>query len=222
MKAKDKTERTVIAIPTIPARRHLHERVEAAWLEHTCQPVDVVFSEAGDSWCAGLNDIWAQVRDPAPAIFVLGSDDMIPADDNWLPPLLDSIERGTLGAPCVIDPRFTNYGGHLEPVPDGTPSDMASFIVISGMWGDTVFPLPDDLHYFGDNLVCVLLARAGIPCVAVPSSRIRHLCAEEGRGAGCGDEAARMLVDSRTYTRALEELGIDRKTLPAGQRGPLA
>lgn len=212
----------VIAVPTIPERAHRLDDVAAAWQQHTCQPVDVFFSDKPGSWAAGLNDIWERVRKTPPAVFVCGSDDMVPADGNWLPPLLDYMGRGVSPAPCVIDPRFTNYGGHLTPVPDGTPADMSSFPILHGMWGDTVFPLPDDLHYYSDNLIAVKLAAAGIPCVACPSSRITHLWAEEGRGAGEGSEERRMLNDSLRYTAALAELGIDRGALPAGQRGPLA
>lgn len=214
--------RIVIAVPTIPERRHLWPTVEAAWMTHTCQPVAVIFSEAPGSWAAGLNDIWAQVRDEPPAVFVCGSDDMVPADGNWLPPLEHWLDRGRFPAPTVIDPRFTNYGGHLVSVDDGTPSEMSSFPVIAGAWCDEVFPLPEDLHYYADNLISVKLSRAARPCVAVPSSRIQHLWAAEGRGAGEGSEEQRMLVDTVRYTHALAELGIDRLTLPLGQRGPLA
>lgn len=215
------TPRVVIAIPTIAERAELCAATARSWQERTCQPLEAITSLAPGGWAAGLNDVWAQVRDPAPAVFVCASDDMVPADDNWLPPLLDVMSRGAYPAPAVVDPRFTNYGGHLEPVPDGTPSDMSSFPVLHGQWGDSVFPLPDDLHYYADNLVAVKLALLGIPCVAVPSSRIQHLWAKEGRGAGAGDEDVRMLIDSRRYTRALEELGVDRKQLPEGQRGPI-
>lgn len=213
--------RIVVAIPTIEARAELCTVTIEAWHRHTCQPVETITSHAAGGWAAGLNDVWAQVRDPAPAVFVCASDDMQPADDNWLPPLLDVMSRGAYPAPCVIDPRFTNYGGHLNPVPDGTPSDMSSFPVLHGQWGDSVFPLPQGLSYYADNLIAVKLARIGIPCVAVPSSRIEHLWAPEGRGFGLGSEEAAMIEHSRRYTEALAELGVDRKGLPAGQRGPL-
>lgn len=211
----------IVAVPTIPERRHLREPVEEAWRHHTCQPIDVMFSEAGTSWCDGLNAIFDQIRDDPPLVFVCGSDDMIPSDDNWLPPLLTLMGRGVYPAPLVDDPRFTNYGGHPQPVADGTPSDMSSFPVLHREWLAAVFPLPAGLMYYGDNLISVLLARAGIPCVACPSSRIRHLHAPEGRGAGYGTEERRMLVDTVRYSRALQALGIDRGCLPAGQRGPL-
>lgn len=210
----------VVAIPTIAERGDLAEQTAAAWHLHTCQPVRTVISAAGDSWAAGLNDVWQQVRHLEPDVFVCGSDDMVPDDDNWLPPLLEYLAQGMFPAPCVVDPRFTNYGGHRSPVDDGTSSDGSSFPVIAGGWGDLIFPLPPDLHYYADNLFAVLLERAGHPCVAVPSSRIRHLWAREGRGAGFGDESTRMLVDTVRYTETLQALGIDRVLLPAGQRGP--
>lgn len=181
----------------------------------------MIFSEAGSTWAAGLNDIWAQVREDPPSYFVLGSDDMVPAGDFWLPALESWIRRGFLAAPRVDDPRFVNYGGYDFPVPDGTPSQMATLIVIDGAWGDTVFPLPEDLHYFSDNLACVKLDRAGVSCVAVPSSVIVHEHAMEGRGAGYGDENTRLYIDTVRYTRALDELGLDRAALPEKQRGGL-
>lgn len=211
----------VVAIPTIAERAHARDQVAKAWQQHTCQPVDVIFSDVPGGWGAGLNDIWERIRRDPPDILVCGSDDMLPEDDNWLPPLLDLMERGVYPAPCVIDPRFTNYGGHLTAVPDGTPADMSSFPVLHRQWLGSVFPLPAGLSYYLDNLIAVLLARAGIPCVACPSSRIRHLHAAEGRGFGHGSEEQAMIAHSRRYTAALAELGIDRKDLPPGQRGAL-
>lgn len=213
--------RIVTAIPTLLERAELCAHTIEAWKRHTCQPIETITSTAPGGWAAGLNDIWAQVRDPAPDVFVCASDDMIPADDNWLPPLFDHIARGVYPAPCVIDPRFVNYGGHLKPVPDGTESEMSTLPVLSGMWGDVVFPLPDDLHYYADNLIAVRLFQNAIRCVAVPSSRIRHLWAEEARGAGAPTEQIRMSIDSERYTLALAEMGLERETLPKNLRGPL-
>jgi hypothetical protein len=215
-------QRVVIAIPTITERQPRWASVEAAWKLHTCEPLEVIFSTAPGSWAAGLNAVWRHVAHDPPDVFVCGSDDMIPADDNWLPPLLRQLAQGLFPAPCVIDPRFTNHGGHPQPVPDGTPSDMSSFPVIRGDWGPVVFPLPENLHYYSDNLIAVKLDHAGVKCVACPSTRIDHLWAKEGRGAGEGSEESRMLVDTVRYTAALAELGIDRQTLPLGQKGPLA
>lgn len=210
----------VVAIPTIAERGELANNTAREWHMHTCQPVRTIASDALGSWAAGLNEVWELVREDEPDVFVCGSDDMVPDDDNWLPPLLHHLERGEFPAPTVVDPRFTNYGGHRTPVADGTPSDASSFPVILGAWCELIFPLPADLHYFADNLFSVLLERAGHPCVAVPSSRIRHLWAQEGRGAGFGDEQTRMLVDSVRYSDYLESLGIERTSLPVGQRGP--
>ena len=69
-----------------------------------------------------------------------------------------------------------------------------------GDWLDAVFPLPEDLHYFGDDLIRERLARIGVPCVAVPSSRIHHRWDQRGRGAGAGSEGARMEIDAPATT----------------------
>lgn len=137
-----------VAIPTIEARGDRWREAAAAFQAHTCQPVTVIPSYAPGGWAAGLNEVWRQVRIRQPDVFVCGSDDMLPEDDNWLPPLLAALARGVYPAPCVIDPRWTNYGGHRRPVPDGTPSQMASFPVLHGGWCDAVFPLPPDLSYY--------------------------------------------------------------------------
>lgn len=218
--------RIVVAIPTIPERQDMWAAVTRVWQTLTCEPVEVILSTAPGSWAAGLNDACfrAAMRGPLTDrdVFVCGSDDMIPADDYWLPPLLEMLDRAVFPAPCVVDPRFTNYGGHPQPVPDGVPADMSTFPILRGDWAQHVFPLPPDLHYYADNLIAVKLQLAGVLCVACPSSIITHLWAKEGRGAGEGSEEARMLVDTSRYTAALAELGVDRQLLPAGQKGPLA
>lgn len=211
----------VIAIPTIEERGDRWERSAEEWQKHTCQPVKVVPSWAPGGWGAGLNEVWGQVESDPPDVFVCSSDDMVPVDGNWLPPLLDEIARGAYPAPTVVDPRFTNYGGHGRKVPDGTPSQMSTLPVLHGGWCDAVFPLPDELSYYADNLIAVKLLKAGIPCVAVPSSVIRHDHAKEGRGFGHGSESAAMRVHARLYADALAELGIDRMSLPTKLRGPI-
>lgn len=212
----------VVAVPTINARGNAWHEVMTRFAKHTCQPVTVIPSWAPGGWAAGLNEVWEQVKHDPPDAFVCGSDDMYPEDDNWLPPLLDALARGAYPAPAVIDPRWTNYGGHRTKVADGTPSLMSTFPIILGGWGDAVFPLPDDLSYYADNLIAVKLRQAGIECVAVPSSRIRHLHLRAGRGFGLGSEARAMKEHSLRYTRALDELGIERTSLPTNLRGPLA
>lgn len=213
------TPNVVVAVPTIEARGNAWQEVMASFGRHTCQPLAVIPSWAEGGWGAGLNEVWAQVRQDPPDVFVCASDDMHAADDNWLPPLLDALERGAYPAPTVIDPRWTNYGGHTKPVADGTPSHMSTLPILHGGWGDAVFPLPDGLSYFADNLIAVKLSLAGIECVAVPSSRIRHLHLAAGRGFGHGTEQKAMLAHSRLYSLALHELGVDRRRLPVNLRG---
>ncbi len=219
LKLKRPSPSVVVAIPTITERGSVWEDTAETFRLHTCQPVQVIASYAEGGWGAGLNDAWEQVRETPPDVFVCGSDDMLPEDDNWLPPLLDALEKGVYPAPTVIDPRWTNYGGHRKLVPDGTPSKMSSFPILHGGWGDTVFPLPEDLSYFADNLIAVKLLQADIECVAVPSSKIRHLWLKAGRGFGHGSENRAMIEHSKRYTQALEEIGVDRSTLPSALRG---
>lgn len=209
----------VVAIPTIKARGKAWHDCEVAFAAHTCQPVTVIASYAKGGWGAGLNDVWQQVSGDPPDVFVCSSDDMIPEDDNWLPPLLRHLEAGAYPAPTVIDPRWTNYGGFDKPVPDGTPSHMSTFPVLVGEWGNAVFPLPPGLSYYADNLIAVKLAQAGIECVAVPSSRIRHAHDQRGRGFGHGTEQKAMMAHSRLYTAALDELGVNRRRLHTRLRG---
>jgi hypothetical protein len=209
----------VVAVPTIAERGNAWEVAAEHFARFTCQPVEVIPSWREGGWAAGLNEVWEQVREDPPDVFCCSSDDMWPANDNWLPPLLDALRAGAYPAPTVEDPRWTNYGGHSKPVPDGTPSLMSTFPVLHGGWGDAVFPLPDDLSYFADNLIAVKLSLAGIECVSVPSSRIIHGHDPRGRGFGLGSEQKAMMVHSRRYTVALAELGVERKTLASNLRG---
>lgn len=200
----DEQLRIVVAMPTVPERSDACAQACVDWQRHTRLAVDVVTSLVPGGWCAGLNDVWRRRRDVD--MFVCASDDMVPEDDGWLAPVLEHMRRGAMPVPCVIDPRWTNYGGFDEPVPDGTPSPRCTFPILAGPWLDIVFPLPDDLHYFGDDLIRDRLLDAGIPSVAVPTSRIRHHFDQRARGAGAGSEAARMEVDAPRYRRELERL----------------
>lgn len=212
--------KVVLAVPTIPARRERLPGLEQLWRDRTPEAeLEIIYSEAGESWAAGLNDVWSQVRNDPPEVFVLGSDDMIPGDERWLPNAHYWLTFGKVPAPTVEDPRFTSFGGFPHHVPDGTPSEMTAFIIIDGKWGDDVFPLPADLHYFSDNAACYLLTRAGHEIVAVPTCRIIHAHAQEGRGAGYGSENMRLHIDTVRYTRWLDSIGVDRASLPAAQRG---
>jgi GT2 family glycosyltransferase len=204
--------RVVVAVPTVSDRAEVCAATVAAYRERTPEPVDVVISTAPGGWCAGLNDVWRRCR--GADVFVCASDDMVPEDDEWLFPLLDAVGDGAFPAPCVIDPRWTNYGGFDAPVPDGTTSPRCTFPVLSGAWLERVFPLPDDLHYFGDDLIRERLVRLGVPCVAVPSSRIRHLWVEAARGAGAGSEGARMAVDAPRFQEALVSSDVEQRSEP--------
>ena len=209
----------VVAIPTIKARPNAWRECAAAFERHTCQPVTVIPSYAKGGWGAGLNEVWEQVKGDPPDVFVCSSDDMQPIDDNWLPPLLRHLALGAYPAPTVIDPRWTNYGGHNKPVADGTPSHMSTFPVLVGEWGNAVFPLPVGLSYYADNLIALKLSLHGIECVAVPSSLIQHTHDQRGRGFGHGSEEKAMRAQSPIYTAACDELGVRRKMLHTRLRG---
>lgn len=214
--------RVVIAIPTILARPGLAERTADVWHQRTPgHDLTTIITTEGESWAAGLNHVAAAIADDPPDVLACGSDDMIPADEQWLHHAATWLEQGMYPAPRVDDPRFVNYGGHRHPVPDGTPAGMSTFPLIRGDWLDYVFPLPPDLHYYSDNLIALKLHRAGIQCVAAPACRILHLHAPEGRGAGYGTENTRLHIDTVRYTRELDALGIDRDALTDGLRGPL-
>ena len=212
--------RVVLACPTIPVRVHRRPDLERLWHERTPDhDLEIIYSEAGTTWGDGLNDVYEQVRARLPDVLICGSDDMYPGDERYLPAVLPWLEKNLYPAPKVEDPRFVNYGGHPHPVPDGTPGDMSTFPILRGDWLPLVFPLPEGLHYFSDNLIAALLAVAGVSCVAVPSCRIIHAHAKEGRGAGFGSENMRLHIDTVRYTRVLEQMGIDRASLPPNLRG---
>lgn len=215
--------KVLIAIPTIDARPGLAEKTADRWRELTPgADVETIISTAGDSWGDGLNDVVSQLHMTSTDVLICGSDDMVPADDLWLPTVQPWLAAACFPVPRVDDPRFVNYGGPDHPsiqVEDGTPTTMSTFPILRGDWLPRVFPLPDGLHYFADNLISALLWRDGIQAVAVPSCRILHLHAQEGRGAGYGSENTRLHIDTVRYSRALAERGIDRASLPGNLRG---
>src|SRR5437762_2612340 len=118
IKFRHPSPHVVVGIPTIEERGDVWRETAEKFRLHTCQPVRVIPSWAPGGWGAGLNEIWSRIRIHPPDVFVCGSDDMYPEDDNWLPPLLDALSKGVYPAPTVIDPRWTNYGGHRRSVAD--------------------------------------------------------------------------------------------------------
>ncbi len=215
--------RVVVAIPTIAARPGLAEKTGERWIAATPDAdVTVLISTAGSSWGDGLNDIYDRVRIDPPDLFICGSDDMIPAADQWLPAIVPFLENDCFPVPRVSDPRFENYGGPNHPqqeVSDGCPTYMSTFPILKREWLPLVFPVPEGLHYFCDNWISAALWLRGVHAVAVPSCRILHLHAREGRGAGYGSENNRLYIDTVRYSRFLESKGIDRLSLPDPIRG---
>lgn len=147
---------------------------------------------------------------------------MEPSSDEWLPQIQPWLDKGFFPVPRVSDPRFENFGGPRHPqevVGDGCPTYMSTFPILKGEWLPTVFPLPPGQHYFADNWISAALYLAGVKAVAVPSCRILHMHAMEGRGAGYGSENSRLYIDTVRYSRFLASRGIDRLSLPDSIRG---
>ena len=183
----------VVAIPTIPERGEAWESVGAAWRAKTTQEVIIEPSWRKPTWAAGLNEVWE--KHPDADILVCGSDDMTPRDDEWLPSIEPYLDTGVI-APQVIDPRFTRFAPEVK---DGAPTDMSSFPILAGKWLSRVFPLPEELHYYSDNLISDRVPQT----VAVPSCVIVHTMDMRGRGAGMGDESLRMAHDRTLYRKLL-------------------
>lgn len=192
----------VLAIPTIADRGDAWEEVGEKFQTQTCQPLIVRPAYRPGGWCDGLNEAWE--AHPDADVFICGSDDMEPKDANWFPPLLRFLEQGKYPAPKMEnhDPvrGYWEYPGTWEPDPvDGTPSKMSTFCVLKGEWLPHVFPLPENFHYYGDDEIARRLRKAGIPCVACPSSVIVHRMESVGRGAGMGSEDVRMAYDREVF-----------------------
>ena len=187
----------VIAIPTIAERPGLADETAQKWRDQTCIPIEIHVTTYGDTWAAGLNDAWK--NHPDADIFVCASDDMYPEDGYWLPCVQERLERGESPVPLMLDPRFTIYGGSINEVPDGTQTHMTNFPVLRREWLSSVFPLPEELHYFSDNLIADRLHGIGVPTVATLEFVIRHDADPRGRGAGMGDEPTRMAHDKQVY-----------------------
>lgn len=195
----------ILAIPSIRDRGEAWKEVGEKFQRHTCQPLTVEPGFRKGGWCDGLNETWEKHQDAD--VFICGSDDMEPLDDNWLPPILRFLDEGKYPAPAMHnhDPErgFWIYPGawELDPV-DGTPSKMSTFCVLKKEWLPRVFPLPSNFHYYGDDEIARRLRAIGVECVACPSSVIVHHMDPRGRGAGMGSEGLRMEHDREIF-RAL-------------------
>lgn len=187
----------VIAIPTNGLRHDTLQATKDAWVRHTCQPITFHVTTYGDTWAAGLNDAWK--THPDADVFVCASDDMFPEDDFWLPPAVSHLDKNECPVPTVLDPRMTTHGGTQDTywegeVTEGAPARMTNFPILKREWLDKVFPLPEDLHYFSDNLIGDRLKAAGIPLVTCLDIRIRHAWDQRGR-----NESERMQADRKRY-----------------------
>lgn len=168
-----------------------------SWTSRTHVPVEFHVTTYGSTWAAGLNDAWR--AHPDADIFCAGSDDMYPENDRWLDVVVGSLGNDESPVPLMLDPRFTIYGGSQQEVADGTHTHMTNFPVLRGNWLSSVFPLPENLHYFSDNLIADRLHAIGVPTVARLAFVIRHDHDPRGRGAGMGSEEARMVHDREIY-----------------------
>ncbi len=147
-----------MALPTIDARPGLAEETAAVFRSRTRESLDVVVTREPGGWCAGLNDVWRRRR--GADVFVCAGDDVVPADDGWLDPLLTQIQHGATPVPRVTD----------------------EFAVVAGDWLDRVFPLPEDLRAATSELIRARLEIGGaataepsfavvIPTIGRPSLR---------------------------------------------------
>lgn len=172
------TERILVAIPTIEVRGDSWMDVARAFDDFTPIPCDVVPSWAGKGWCDGLNEVFDNRGDQD--YFVCASDDTYPTQ-GWWEPLSEYLGYGLYPAPTMESKEVTSYGGFHDEVPDGTPTSMSTFPVLKRDWLEHVFPLPQGLHLYGDNVIYDRLTKAGIETVAVPLSVIFHTCDPRGR-----------------------------------------
>ena len=178
----------VVAIPTIIERGDAWKEVAEMW-EALSPEVTVVPSWRKGTWAAGLNEVWESHK----GLFVCASDDMAPLP-GWYQAVEPWLEKGIV-APQVHDPRFSKW----DPgTPDGFETEMSSFPIIGESFLGAIFPLPEELHYFTDDLISLRARQAGIPTIAVPSCEIVHCPDLRGRGAGMS-EKDRMDHDRKLY-----------------------
>lgn len=187
--------RIVVAIPTNGQRPDTLQQTIANWRERTAEPLGFHVTTYGKTWAAGLNDAWR--NHPDTDLLICGSDDMWPQNGEWLPAIQPYIHKACI-APQVLDPRFSRWD---ETTSDGDVTRMSSFPIFAGDFMRHVFPLPEELHYYTDDLISDRLKEQGIPTVAVPSCVIVHGFDPRGRGAGMGDESTRMAHDRAIYQR---------------------
>lgn len=195
--------KTVLAIPTIKERGDTWKATGELWGRVTVFP-----SWRPGGWAAGLNEAWEEHGDAD--IFICGSDDIWPEGD-WLPVVKHFLDRNQSPVPLMKDPRFTIQGGVItdEERENGTESHMTNFPVLKQEWLNDVFPLPEDLHYYSDNLIADRLHAIGVPTVFAKDFVVIHDWDERGRGAGMGSEEARMEHDRDIY-RALKRDRVNR------------
>lgn len=186
--------KVVVAIPTIEVRGDAWRDVAKEW--ELTPGVIVAPSWRPGSWAAGLNEVYEW--HPDADVFVCASDDMAP-EGPWLPHVLEHFAKDECPVPTMHDPRMTTIGGTQDVLwkqepHEGAPAKMSNFPILKGDWLPQVFPLPEDLHYYSDNLISDRLLEAGVPLVTCLDISISHTWDQRGR-----DESARMVEDRERY-----------------------
>lgn len=191
-----------IVVPTIAGREDHLARCLAAYEANTTQPFELIVEHdhpaVGPAWNAGA--------ERATGDFIhLTADDLEP-HPGWDMVALETVERGALPAPRVINQHGTldSCGLHGVEMEDWAPVPMSviPFLPVL-LWEDYVRPvLP--IHYFTDNWISLRAARAGWPTMVRRGFQFTHHWAQWGRGAGMTQDE-RMVHDQAIYLDAIRD-----------------
>lgn len=185
-----------VSIPSVTGREELLAKAVAAYRAQEGCLVDV-FTWMDAPACGFA---WEMALQHGVGEFVhFGADD-VELDPRAFLHAIRVIERGQHPAPLVLwpDGRVQACGAAWEEMlPDGSVTSFSRGPMIAREWSTIVGPIPEDMHYYTDNLVSERLRRAGIPSVVCHGYRYVHHMSEIGRR---NDTWAR---DRETYVRLM-------------------
>jgi hypothetical protein len=166
-----------VICPTVTGREHWLEDAYLSiaktvtnfqWLSYKDLPT------CGQGWNLGIQDSYGD--------YILLFADDLEAHPGWLQAGIDSLDKGIIPCPRILNPDGTlqSCGTYPEEAPDGTPSVVARVPFLTREMALAMYPVMEN-HYMGDHWITWKGLQLGWPTLVVRDMLFTHHFAQEGR-----------------------------------------
>lgn len=171
-----------VVIPTVDGREHWLGRCRASY-ERTLAEYEAEIlvipnqPTCGDAWNIGVLALLMGQCD----VIHLTADD-IEAHDGWLEAGFARLNRNELPAARILngDGSLQSCGDQFDR-PEGFVTEIARIPLLTPPVAAAIFPIPDGMHYYTDNVVSDRARAVGWPTVVTRDYLFTHHLAGEGR-----------------------------------------